>query len=151
MEKVKTSTLKINPNNPRSITPEKFEALKRSIKDFPKMMELRPMVVDKSGIVLGGNMRLKAIQSLGMKDIPVSWVKRAEGLTKDDQRRFLAVDNLEYGTWTDDFANEYDLAELSEWGFYAADVDIDFGQDDADSKDATPCNKCVCAVCGKEH
>jgi len=134
---IKTATLKLNPNNPRDITPEKFGALKRSIKDFPKMMVLRPMVVDKAGTVLGGNMRLKAITELGMKEIPDDWVIRAEKLSKSEQRRFLAVDNLEYGSWTDDFANEYDLSELKDWGFDEKDLDISFDEDE-NLEDAEP-------------
>ena len=129
MNKIKLCELKLNPKNPREITPEKFDALKRSIKDFPKMMELRPMVVDSNGIVLGGNMRLKALQELGYRQIPETWVKRADKLSKEEQRRFLAVDNLEFGTWTDEFANEFDLQELTEWGFDAKDLDIDFAEE----------------------
>lgn len=152
MKMIKVSTLKINPTNPRTITPEKFDALVRSIKDFPAMMELRPMIVDKSGIVIGGNMRLAAIQKLGMKQIPASWIKTADKLSKAEQRRFIAVDNLEFGTWSDEFANLYDLAELSAWGFDAKDLDIDFGEPSGDTdKEESTGVKCVCPKCGKEH
>ena len=83
MVKVKLSTIKPNPNNPRIIKDEKFEKLVKSIKDFPKMMELRPMIINKDNIVLGGNMRLKALKELGYKEVPDEWVKRAEDLTED--------------------------------------------------------------------
>jgi len=147
---MKTALLKIYPNNPRDISPEKFTALKRSIQDFPKMMELRPIIVDKNNIVLGGNMRLKAIQELGMKEIPRSWVKSADKLTPAEQRRFLAVDNLEYGHWTDEFANEYQLSELSEWGFNAKDLDIGTADIDDNQGEGSE-SSCTCPTCGKKH
>ena len=69
---MKVSNIKPNPNNPRTIKDANFEKLCKSITEFPKMMELRPIVIDAQGMVLGGNMRLKAIQHLGMKEVPVT-------------------------------------------------------------------------------
>ena len=94
---MKLSDIKANPNNPRVIKDDKFEKLKKSITEFPKMMELRPMVINSDNIVLGGNMRLKALKDLGFKDIPDEWVKRAETLTDEEQRRFIIADNV--GFW----------------------------------------------------
>lgn len=114
---IKLSTIKPNPNNPRIIKDDKFKKLVKSIKDFPKMMELRPMVVNSDNIVLGGNMRLKALKELGYKEVPKEWVKRAEDLTEDEQRQFIIKDNIGFGEhdW-DMLANEWDLSELEEWG-----------------------------------
>jgi site-specific DNA-methyltransferase (adenine-specific) len=89
------------------------------------MMSLRPMVVDGNGVVLGGNMRLKALSELGYKDIPDEWVKRADELTEDEQRRFIIADNVGFGEhdW-EMLANEWDAAELEDWG---VELPVDFG------------------------
>ncbi len=114
---MKLSDIKPNPNNPRIIKDEKFIKLKKSIEDFPKMMKLRPMVINEDNIVLGGNMRLKALKELGYKEIPDEWVKRADELTEDEQRRFIIADNVGYGEhdW-EMLANEWNVEELEEWG-----------------------------------
>ena len=68
MTMIKISELKLNPYNPRIIKDEKFKKLVNSIKEFPEMMEKRPIVcvtdVDNSIYPLGGNMRLKALKEL---------------------------------------------------------------------------------------
>lgn len=114
---IKISSIKPNPNNPRIIKDDKFKKLVQSIKDFPKMMELRPMVINSDNIVLGGNMRLKALKELGYKEIPKEWVKSADDLTEDEQRQFIIKDNIGFGEhdW-DMLANEWDLSELEDWG-----------------------------------
>ena len=114
---MKLSQIKSNPNNPRVIKDERFKKLVKSIEEFPKMMELRPMVVNADNIVLGGNMRLKALKELGYKEVPDEWVKSAEELTEDEQRRFIIADNVGFGEhdW-EMLANEWDVQELEEWG-----------------------------------
>ena len=112
------SDIKPNPNNPRFIRDEKYKKLVQSLKDFPKMLELRPMVIDENNIVLGGNMRLKALQELGHKEIPEAWFKRAKELTDKEKERFIIADNLPFGEWDMDIlANEFDSDDLKEWGF----------------------------------
>ena len=130
---MKLSDIKPNPNNPRIIKDDKFKKLVNSIKDFPKMMELRPMVVNNDMIVLGGNMRLKALKELGYKDIPDTWVKNANDLTEDEQRRFIIADNVGFGEhdW-EMLANEWDVEELSEWGLDCGGFDVnadEYGED----------------------
>jgi len=114
---MKLSEIKANPNNPRLIKDDKFKKLVKSIKEFPKMMALRPMVVDADGVVLGGNMRLKALQELKYKEVPDTWIKQASELTEDEQRRFIIADNVGFGEndW-DMLANEWDADKLAEWG-----------------------------------
>lgn len=114
---MKLSEIKANPNNPRVIKDDKFAKLVKSIKEFPKMMELRPMVINKDNIVLGGNMRLKALKEIGYKDIPDEWVKRAEDLTDEEQRRFIIADNVGFGEhdWLV-LKTEWNIEELIEWG-----------------------------------
>ena len=114
---MKLSDIKANPNNPRIIKDDKFKKLVKSIQDFPKMMELRPMVINADNIVLGGNMRLKALKELGYKEIPDTWVKRADELTEDEQRQFIIKDNVGFGEhdW-EMLKTEWDVQELDEWG-----------------------------------
>ena len=130
---MKISQIKPNPNNPRVIKDKKFDKLVKSIKDFPKMMELRPMVINADNIVLGGNMRLKALKELGYKEVPDEWVKRAEDLTEDEQRQFIIKDNVSFGEhdW-EMLATEWDADELSDWGLDIVGFDVhadEFGED----------------------
>jgi site-specific DNA-methyltransferase (adenine-specific) len=114
---IKITEILPNPNNPRLIKDDKFKKLVNSIKEFPKMMELRPMVIDENNITLGGNMRLKALKELGYKEIPDNWVKKATELTPEEVRRFIIADNVGFGEhdW-EVLQNEWDVSELSEWG-----------------------------------
>ena len=114
---MKLSEIKSNPNNPRVIKDHKFEKLKKSISEFPKMMELRPMVINEDNIVLGGNMRLKDLKDLGYKEVPEEWVKRASDLTEEETRRFIIADNVGFGEhdW-EMLANEWNVEELEDWG-----------------------------------
>lgn len=114
---VDLATLRLNDRNPRTITEARFKALVKSIKDFPAMMALRPIIVDKEGVVLGGNMRYRALLELGHKTIPASWVKRADQLTPDEVRRFIVMDNEGFGEWDDSILSaDFDLPELGDWG-----------------------------------
>lgn len=114
---MKLSDIKMNPSNPRVIKDERFEKLKNSISEFPAMLALRPLVINSDNVVLGGNMRLKALKELGYKDIPDEWVKRADALTDEEQRRFIIADNVGFGEhdWAM-LAAEWDVDELSDWG-----------------------------------
>lgn len=123
---MKLTDIKPNPDNPRVIRDEKFKRLCNSIQDFPKMMELRPIVVDSDNVVLGGNMRLKALQSLGFKDVPDSWVKRAEDLTEEEKKRFIITDNAGFGEWDwDMLANEWNADDLVQWGLDVPVFDVE--------------------------
>lgn len=115
---IKLSTLKRNPKNPRQITSHKLELLKKSIQQFERMMELRPIVVDENGVALGGNMRLEALKAIGYKEIPESWVKRAEDLTDEQKREFVIKDNSGFGEWDWDAltTGDWQDAPLEEWG-----------------------------------
>lgn len=130
---VKITDIKSNPNNPRVIKDEKFHKLCESIKAFPKMLELRPIVVNDDMVVLGGNMRLKALKHLGLKEAPVI---KASDLTDDQQRQFIIKDNAGFGEWDwDMIANEWDTAELEEWGIDVPvfpETEIEAEEDDFD-------------------
>jgi len=114
IEKWKVSEVKANPNNPRIIKDDKFKKLVQSIKDFPEMLELRPIVVNNDGVVLGGNMRLKACKEAGLKEVPV--IKASE-LTEEQQKEFIIKDNVGFGEWDwEDLANNWDAEKLEDWG-----------------------------------
>jgi hypothetical protein len=117
-EEVSISRLKANPSNPRIMRDDRFAKLKKSITEFPDMLNKRPIVAvtDKDGklMVLGGNMRLRACQDLKMKTVPVVL---ADDWTEEQRRRFIIADNVGFGEhdW-DMLANEWDAVELADWG-----------------------------------
>jgi len=111
---VKIKDIKNNPNNPRIIKDDKFKKLVASIREFPKMLEIRPIVVNDDMIVLGGNMRLKALKELGLTEAPVI---KISDLTDEQQRQFIIKDNAGFGEWDwNMLANEWDTDELEKWG-----------------------------------
>jgi DNA modification methylase len=114
IDKIKLSEIKPNLNNPRNIKDEKFAKLVQSIKDFPEMLELRPIIVNDDMVVLGGNMRLKACKEAGLKEVPVI---KASDLSEQQQKEFIIKDNVGFGDWDwDMLANEWDTDELQTWG-----------------------------------
>jgi hypothetical protein len=113
IKKVKVTEVISNPNNPRLIKDDKFKKLVKSIQDFPDMLNVRPIVVNKDMVVLGGNMRLKAIKEAGIKEINVDIVDWNE----QQQKEFIVKDNVGYGEWDwNDLANNWDSEELTDWG-----------------------------------
>ena len=112
MQTVKISTVKSNPDNPRLIKDDKFKKLVTSLKEFPEMAAVRPIVVNGDMVVLGGNMRLKAMQEAGWKDVPIEVVDWSE----EKQREFIIKDNVSFGEWDWSLiANEWDAEQVAEW------------------------------------
>jgi ParB-like chromosome segregation protein Spo0J len=123
---VKTKDIFANENNPRVIKDEKFRKLVQSIKDFPQMLNLRPIVVNDEMVVLGGNMRLRAVQEVGLKEVPII---KASDLTEEQQREFIIKDNVGFGEWDwDVLANEWEADKLTEWGLdvWQQPVEVDY-------------------------
>ena len=122
-EKISINKLIPNPNNPRLIKDDKFKKLVQSIKDFPEMLDIRPIVVNDDMIVLGGNMRLKACIHAGLKEVPII---KVTDLTEQEQKQFIIKDNVSGGEWDwNMLANEWDAEELDAWG-----LDVpDFGKE----------------------
>ena len=111
--RIATNKLKTNPNNPRTIRKDQLEKLVKSLREFPEMLEARPIVVDPDYVVLGGNMRLKAAQEAGLAEVPVYVATWEEAKHKE----FVIKDNLAFGEWDwDMLANEWDAEELDDWG-----------------------------------
>ena len=140
---VKLSAIKPNDKNPRSIRDARFERLKTSLEEFPAMMELRPIITDAEGTILGGNMRYRALKALGYKELPDAWVKRADELTEEEKRRFVIADNVGFGDWDwDTLGNEWDSEELATWGlevpgtFDHSHIDLDsFFEEDTSERE----------------
>jgi ParB-like chromosome segregation protein Spo0J len=139
--KVSIKDIKPNPNNPRLVKDDKFAKLVQSIKDFPQMLDIRPIVVNKDMIVLGGNMRLKACKEAGLKEIPII---KAEDLTEEQQREFIIKDNVGYGEWDWQLiAKEWDTEKLNDWGLDIPDFAIAPTEDEliGDEKNKPPTMK----------
>ena len=106
------------PINPRSISDERLEALKRSIRDLPDMLSMRELLVyplDGRYIVLGGNMRLRACLELGYAEMPCKVIPPSTPAEK--LRAIIMQDNNEYGEMDWDMvASEWDTDELEDWG-----------------------------------
>jgi len=138
---VKTKDIIANENNPRVIKDDKFRKLVQSIKDFPQMLNLRPIVVNDEMVVLGGNMRLRAVQEVGLKEVTII---KASDLTEEQQKEFIIKDNVGFGEWDwDVLANEWEPELLSEWGldvWQPSDVSLDdfFSQDNSKEEDDKP-------------
>lgn len=128
---MKAKDIKPNPNNPRAIKDDNFRKLVQSLKDFPEMAVVRPVVINEDNMILGGNMRYKAMIEAGWDDIPVTQVK---GWTKEQEREFIIKDNVSGGEWDwDVLANEWDTDQLEEWGL---DLPGDFGDEDVEEDEA---------------
>ena len=126
MELVKISKVKPNETNPRLIKDSKFKKLVESVKEFPEMLKLRPIVVNKDMVVLGGNMRLKACKEAGLKEV---YILKADDLTEEQQKEFIVKDNVGFGEWDwDILANQWDNVQLKEWGMdvWQPEEDVDY-------------------------
>lgn len=114
IQKVKINTIKSNEINPRTIKDSKFLKLKKSLKEFPEMLKLRPIVVDENNIILGGNMRYKACKDLNIKEV---YIVKADDLTEKQKKQFIIKDNVAFGQWDwDVLANTWEAQDLDEWG-----------------------------------
>lgn len=128
---LKLNYIKPNPDNPRLIKDDKFKKLVQSLKDFPEMAVVRPVVINQDGYILGGNMRYKAMIEAGWDDIPVTQVK---GWTKEQEREFIIRDNVSDGEWDWDLlANEWNTDLLDDWGL---DLPVSFGDKDVQEDEA---------------
>ena len=132
IERVKISKVKPNPDNPRVIKDGKFKKLVESIKEFPKMLEIRPIVVDENMIILGGNMRYRACMEAKLKEVHIV---KADTLTPEQKQEFIIKDNVGFGEWDwDVLANEWPVDKLDEWGLELP-VDLSAKEPDEDLAD----------------
>ena len=114
---MKISDLKPLEKNPFKAKDDKqIEKIGKSIKDFERMMSIRPIIIDEENVILGGNKRFFALKKLGYKEIPDTWVKREEGLTEEEKREFTVKDNAHWGSeWDYDMLSDWDV-DLEDWG-----------------------------------
>lgn len=99
-------------DNPREFNQFKLDQLKKSIKAFPEMMKIRPIVVNKEMTIIGGNMRYLALKELGYTEIEVTILEQ-----EDKEYEFLIKDNLSYGEWAwVNLSEDYKYEELTDWG-----------------------------------
>ena len=114
IKKISVDKLKPNPKNPRHINKVKYNKLIKSIKEFPKMLRIRPIVVDENYIVLGGNMRLKALKELNIKE---TYYLQESDLKENEKKEFIIKDNVGYGDWEWlTLTDNWDINKLDEWG-----------------------------------
>ena len=141
---VNPNTIQANPDNPRTITEDKLNLLVKSLKEFPEMLEKRPIVVttneDGTFTALGGNMRARAAQQAGIESIEIDTV---DDWSEDKRKQFIIKDNASFGEWDWDLlANEWNNAELNEWGldvWNPEDIDLEqfFENDEGIEKSPT--------------
>jgi len=132
---VKIGKVKINPNNPRIKKDSEFRELIESIKRFPKMLEIRPIVLNSEYMILGGDKRFKACKEIGMAEIPVVF---ADDLTEEEQREFIIKDNVSAGDWDNKLLKDnWDVNDLVEWGVdvssWSMDDQLEAKEDDFDT------------------
>lgn len=127
---MKISEIKPNPHNPRFINDANFKKLVKSIKEFPEMLSVRPIVIDENNMVLGGNMRLKACIEAGYDDVPVMY---STGWSEEQKKEFIIKDNVGFGQWDwDMIANEWHDEPLEDWGL---DLPVDFGFEESEESE----------------
>lgn len=117
LEYIDINKLNLLNNNPRTISKENFEKLKKSIKNNPDYFEARPIICSdrtKKLVILAGNQRYKASQELGLKEVPCVVLKN---LTEEREKEIIIRDNVELGDWDYDLlVNDWELEDLKEWG-----------------------------------
>lgn len=136
-------TVKLNPNNPRTIKDDKFHLLVKNIAEFPSMLFKRGIVVDADNLTLGGNKRWEAILHVlkmpeselremlsdmkpeldlwlslrQKKSVPAQWIVDGSDFTPEQIERFIILDNVAFGQWDwDIIASDWDSGALAEWG-----------------------------------
>lgn len=133
-QNIQISALELNngqieglPKNPRFIRDNQFEKLKKSIEDFPEMLQYRELIVyplNGKFVVVAGNMRLRAGQELGFTEFPCKVLPKET--TVERLKEITIKDNNSFGEWDmDDLANEWDKEQLSEWGVETYDTNYD--------------------------
>jgi len=132
--------IKPNPNNPRLCRDHKFKLLVKSIKEFPEMLGLRPIVIDENNMILGGNQRYRACVEAGLTEVPVI---HANNLTEEQKKQFIVRDNVSTGDWDFDLlANEWNIQDLDNWGLDIPAFANDIEQPKDNAKGGTTCPNC---------
>ncbi len=140
--------------NPFAPKDPSLKQLQKSIKDNPKFMEIRKIVIDKNNNIQGGNKRYFALGMLGYKTIPAKWVDKRTDLTDEEKKAFQIIDNIGHGEWDLEILNDWDLEQLEEWGLdieeteeFEGNID-DFFEDNPNEQEAKV-KTIECPECGK--
>lgn len=143
---VRLDEIQSNPDNPRTIKQQQLKKLQKSLREFPEMMQLRPIVVDENNVILGGNMRYQALKANGTAKTEVI---KVTGLTDHQKREFIIKDNVAGGDWDwDELANNWNAEDLNSWGLKINDIpNIGEFLDDKESEQKEHVSK-VCPNCG---
>jgi len=150
---INLSDIKINPNNPRRISEQAMSRLIKSVEEFTKMLELRPIIYDETGEILGGNMRYLSLKKLGYTEIPDTWAKCVTDLTEDEKRRFIITDNADaFGEFDMDLlANEWGDFPLMDWGIDMPKAwEEPLPEEEEKQKEPEEPQVIVCPKCGHE-
>lgn len=125
--------LKTNPDNPRTISKDRYEKLKRSIERNPDGLTANKIAY-KDGIIISGNQRYRALLELGL-EMKREYFKNLTGWTQEQIDEWIIQSNISAGEWDwDKLANEWDAEALEEWG-----VDVDWTTTELpDNIDETP-------------
>lgn len=121
--------LKGLPKNPRFFRDYRYEAMKKSIKESPEMLELRELIVypldEGRYIVVCGNLRLRACKELGYKELPCKILNPDTDVKK--LREYAIKDNVNFGeNDMDVMTNDWEKSELSDWGIeFAPEKPVD--------------------------
>jgi len=172
---LKLSKIKPNPNNPRLIKDIKFLKLVKSILTLPEMLKLRPIVLDENNMILGGNMRYKALQHINTLNVLNElesfnleadrlvylldyWNKfkeskevetiQAKDLTDEQKNEFIIKDNVSFGEMDFDIlTSNFSEIDLNDWGF---DVPV-FEDEDNEIEEKEEKEKTIktCPHCGE--
>lgn len=128
------------PANPRTINVTKYKKLKESIEEDPEMLSLRELLVyfyEGKYVVIGGNMRYRAVKELGYKDVPCKIIP--QDTPKDKLRREALKDNNNYGEWNyEELANLWDRDELERCAIDLPPMDGDVKEDEAEEDNFNP-------------
>lgn len=148
IQKIDINKIKLNPNNPRLLKDEKFKKLVKSIKDFPEMLNIRPLVLNKDNVILWWNMRFRALKEAWIKEIPVII---ANNLTEDQEKEFIIKDNASFGEWNfEELVNKWDDLPLEDWGIdipKMEDIDFDSIESNEDRSNSDKTREVECPHC----
>lgn len=153
MNTIKLNSIKPNPNNPRIITAEKLEDLKNSIKKYPNILDVRPIVIDNDFTVLGGNQRLLALKALGYKEVKKEWIVKADTLSEEEKKAFIIADNHNVGEWDyEELQLQFNTDELNDLGIKIPPLELNFEEVDheKETKEKKENNLITCPYCGCE-
>ena len=131
IEEIEISKLKPATYNPRQITTKQYKDLKSSVEKFGLV---DPIIVNKDMTIIGGHQRYKICKDLKHTEIDCVVLD----LSKEEERELNIRLNKNTGEFDMDIlANEFDIDELTDWGFKHIDLDLNIDKIDEDTDDSS--------------